>query len=107
MPTKNTGTPHVFGRPRPSATGKFQLHQKTKRDTHFRPLPNPTGHEPYQLDLKSILPARDYDTIVKKKKLTIHLNVDMGGIQYAVPHKLVAKGMEADFNARVDASENA
>jgi hypothetical protein len=30
----------------------------------------------------------------------------MGGIQYAVPQELVAKGMEDDFSATADASEN-
>ena len=40
-----------------------------------------------------------YQKIVDTKKLTFHLNGDMGGINYAVPQELVAKGMESDFNA--------
>ena len=97
---------HVFGRPRPSESGGFPLHIVPKRDTHFRPLPKPTGKEPFQLDLKSILPAADYQKIVQKKKLAFHLNGDMGGIEYAVPQELVARGMEADFRSGVDVSEN-
>ena len=37
--------------------------------------------------------------------MTFHLNGDMGGIQYAVPQELVAKGMERDFDPHADASE--
>ena len=97
---------HQFGRARPSSAGTFPLHITPQRDTHFRPLPKPTGKPPFQLDLKSILPAASYNAIVKKKKLTLHLNGDMGGINYAVPQTLVAKGMESDFNPKLDASEN-
>jgi hypothetical protein len=97
--------PHVFGRTRPSQTGTHPIHMQPVRDTHFRDLPPPTGHEPFHLDLKTILPADDYQTISKKKKLTFHFNGDMGGIMYAVPQELVAKGMEDDFNPAADASE--
>jgi len=98
--------PHVFGRARPSRGGEHPIHIKPERDTHYRDLPPPTGKAPFHLDLKEIIPDANYQTIVKKKKLTFHLNGDMGGIQYAVPQELVAKGMEADFNPDVDASEN-
>jgi hypothetical protein len=98
--------PHVFGRTRPSQTGTYPIHMQPARDTHFRDLPPPTGREPFHLDLKTILPADDYQAITKKKKLTFHFNGDMGGIMYAVPQELVAKGMEDDFNPAVDASEN-
>jgi hypothetical protein len=43
---------------------------------------------------------------VDRKKLTFHLNGDMGGIKFAVPQQLVAKGMEEDFDVSRDASEN-
>jgi Icc-related predicted phosphoesterase len=98
--------PHVFGRTRPSQSGKFPIHQKETRDTHFRPLPPATGQPPFRLELKDILPDADYKDILKKKKLTFHLNGDMGGIQYAVPQELVAKGMEADFDRAKSASSN-
>lgn len=97
---------HLFGRPRPSETGAFPLHITPKRDTHFRPLPKPTGKPPYQLDLKTILRPADYQKIVQKKRITFHLNGDMGGIQYAVPQELVARGMEGDFDNAPDASDN-
>lgn len=97
MPMRRESRGHVFGVPRPSETGKFPLHITPKRDTHFRPLPKPPGKDPYQLDLKAVLPQADYQKIVQKKKLAFHLNGDMGGIKYAVPQELVAKGMEEDF----------
>ena len=106
MPTAPKGDGHVFGRPRPSRQAKFTLHIKAVRDTHFRPFTPGPGKSPYQLDLKSILPAADYAKITSKKKLTFHLNGDMGGISYGVPQMLVAKGMEADFDQAHDASEN-
>lgn len=98
--------PHVFGRVRPSQGGQHPIHIQPERDTHFRPLPPPTGAEPFHLDLKDLLPDSTYETIVEKRKLTFHLNGDMGGIQYAVPQELVAKGMEQDFIQEKDASEN-
>jgi hypothetical protein len=97
---------HVFGRARPSEAGNYPIQITPKRDTHFRPLPKPTGKDPYQLDVKAILPTADYQKIVQKKRITFHLNGDMGGIKYAVPQELVAKGMEADFDSKADASDN-
>src|SRR5215472_14489537 len=97
---------HSFGRPRPGADGAFPLHLEADRNTSFRPLPPPTGKAPYRLDLKSIISPADYQTIVQKKKLTFHLNGDMGGIKYGVPQELVARGMEADISTTGDASEN-
>ncbi len=98
-------SPHVFGRFRPSHAGQHPIQVTPPRDTHFRELPPPTGKEPFRLDLKAILAADAYSKIAAKKKLTFHLNGDMGGIQYAVPQELVAKGMEADFDPQKDASE--
>jgi hypothetical protein len=98
--------PHVFGRARPSHVGQYPIHITPERDTHFRDLPPPTGSAPFHLDLRDIIPHQNYQTIFDKKKLTFHLNGDMGGIEFAVPQELVAKGMEADFNPQADASEN-
>ena len=92
---------HVFGRARPSASGQHPIHMQPERDTHFRPLPAPTGQPPFRLDLKSVIAAANYRDIVASKKLTFHLNGDMGGIMYAVPQELVAAGMEKDFDAKV------
>ena len=100
---------HVFGRERPSQTGNFPIHvsqPKEHRDQSFRKLPKPTGKAPFRLDLKAIIPPADYQTIVKKKKLTFHFNGDMGGIKQGMDQELVAKGMEDDFNSKADASEN-
>ncbi len=97
---------HVFGRPRPSRGGKIlQLHTAPQRDTHYRQFPEGPGAPPFQLDLRTIIPAADYDSIVRSKKLILHFNGDMGGIQYAVPQELVAKGMEADFRLGLDPRE--
>lgn len=83
----------------------MQLHTAPQRDTHYRQFSEGPGAPPYQLDLKEIIPAGDYDSIVRNKKLTLHFNGDMGGIQYAVPQELVAKGMEADFSSGRSGSE--
>lgn len=96
---------HVFGRTRPSQNGAHPLHLTPQRDTHFRDLPPATGQPPYRLNLKDVLSQADYEAIVKAKRLVFHLNGDMGGIQYAVPQELVAKGMEADFDPHAVASE--
>jgi hypothetical protein len=97
---------HVFGRMRPSQSGKYPIHVEPERDTKFRPLPPPTGASPFHLDLKTILPASDYQAIVSAKKLTFHLNGDMGGIKNGMDQQLVAKGMEQDFDPKAAASEN-
>jgi hypothetical protein len=106
MATKGSAG-HVFGRARPSASGKHPIHEAPEqRDTDFRTLPPPTGSPPYRLDLKSILPADKYQAIAKRRKLVFHLNGDMGGIMYAVPQELVAKGMEQDCDAKANAGDN-
>src|ERR1700739_2424045 len=97
---------HSFGRKRPGGGGSFSVHQETVRTPSFRPLPAPTGNAPYRLDLKSIISDADFQAIVKDRKLTFHLNGDMGGIKYGVPQELVASGMEADFDESKPASEN-
>jgi acid phosphatase type 7 len=97
---------HVFGRMRPSRGGQHPIHVRSERDVPFHPLPPPTGSEPFHLNLQAILPEVQYQTIVDRKKLTFHLNGDMGGIKFAVPQQLVAKGMEDDFDVSKDASEN-
>jgi hypothetical protein len=96
---------HTFSRTRPSQSGTFPIHTKAVRDTHFRDLPPATGKAPFHLDLKAVLDAATYQAIVKSKKLTFHFNGDMGGIGYAVPQELVAKGMEADFAPATKPSE--
>ena len=105
-PKTKPSTMHSFGRSRPGADGTFPLHRAPKRHTGFRPLPPPTGKAPYRLDLKSVINAADYQTILQNRKLTFHLNGDMGGIKYGVPQELVARGMEADIDHRAAASDN-
>ena len=109
MLKNRTGHGHVFGRQRPSDTGKHPIHvaqSQQHRDESFRPLPAPTGQAPFRLDLKSVLSKADYDAIVKAKKLTFHLNGDMGGIKHGLDQELVASGMEQDFTAGANASDN-
>ena len=106
MASKPRAGAHVFGRQRPSDGKTFPIHVQAKRDTKFRPLPKPTGAAPFQLDLKSIVPAKNYAAIVAGKRLTFHLNGDMGGVKTNEDQILVARGMEADFDPNKDASEN-
>ncbi len=87
---------HMFGRSRPSKSG-YAVHREPPRDTHFRELPKPTGKGPFRLDLKEIVSAADYAQIVKRDRLVFHLNGDMGGIKYAEPQEIVARGMETDL----------
>jgi hypothetical protein len=107
MTTVKGNAAHVFARKRPSASGHgaHPIHLKPVRDTHFRPLPQATGPAPFHLDLKDVIAPDRYQAIVADKKLTFHLNGDMGGILYAVPQELVAKGMEADFDPNAAFSE--
>jgi len=100
---------HQFGKLRPSGDGNFNTHVSVPqevRDTHFRPLPKPTGKAPYHLDLAAILPADVLTEIERAQKMTFHVNGDMGGISFAVPQELVAKGMEADFVDGAAPSDN-
>ena len=100
---------HQFGKIRPTGDGKFQVHVSTtqeKRDTHYRELPTPTGNAPFRLDLADVLPVESIDDINKSKKITFHINGDMGGIKFGVPQQLVAKGMEDDFVNGAKPSEN-
>ena len=99
---------HVFGRPRPSAK-KATLHTKPRdaRDTRYRPLPDPPpGPYPFQLDLASILPPESIKAITKAKKLTFHLDGDLGGIGQPAQQMLVATGLEDDFESGADPSDN-
>lgn len=89
---------HVFGMQRPSQTGKFPIHTQPPRDVAFRPLPPPTGSAPFRLDIKDVVSPNVYAEMLGSKRLVFHLNGDMGGIMYAVPQEIVAKGMEQDFN---------
>jgi acid phosphatase type 7 len=105
MAKKNSTQPHRFGRSRPSE-GKPALHKKPERNTQFRPLPDPTGTLPFQLDLASILSANAMKAITKARKLTFHLDGDLGGIGQPMQQMLVAQGLEADFRSDADPSEN-
>jgi hypothetical protein len=107
MSLQDSAKGHSFGRSRPGADGTFALHKAPVRNTSFRPLPPPTGATPFRLDLKSIISDADYQAILADRKLTFHLNGDMGGVNYGVPQELVASGMEGDFDATKPASENA
>lgn len=97
---------HTFGRTRPSNSGAYPIHVQPERDTEFRPLPSPTGAAPFHLDLATIIPSSDFQAIAAAKKLTFHLNGDMGGIKFGMSQQLVAKGMEQDFDAKAAASDN-
>jgi hypothetical protein len=56
--------------------------------------------------LKDIIAPDDYAAITRDGIFTFHLNGDMGGIMYAVPQELVAKGMEQDFGPQAPADAN-
>jgi hypothetical protein len=105
MASKSNASAHVFGRQRPSGGAKATIHTKPQRDTHFRPLPQAPGKDPYQLELSSIIPPDAITAITKTKKLTFHLNGDLGGIGQPAQQTLVASGMEADFPAGAGASD--
>ncbi|MBY0366174.1 MAG: metallophosphoesterase [Roseateles sp.] len=102
---------HRYGVPRPSADGQFNSHVRTPqevRDTHFRPLPPPLcgNKAPFQMDLASIIPAADIKAITAAKKITFHVNGDVGGIANPDPQLRVAEGMEADFVSGAKAPDN-
>ena len=101
---------HVFGRARPSQS-KPVLHKTPPRNTSFRVLPDPKTFEPprkppFQLDLASVVSAKTIQAITAAKKLTFHLNGDLGGIGQETQQTLVAAGMEADIRETADPSDN-
>ena len=110
---EKSASKHVFGRARPSVA-KPTLHTTAKRDTRYRDLPDPSDTAlfdiprtpPFQLDLASVLPTDTMAAITKARKLTFHLNGDMGGIGQSAQQVLVASGMEADFKAGAPAQNN-
>jgi hypothetical protein len=88
---------HVFAQQRPSHGGDYTLHGQQIRVVTFRDLPAPTGPPPYRLDLKDVLAPAAYRKIVRTKRMSFHLNGDIGGIGNSTPQQLVAAGMEADL----------
>lgn len=102
---------HVFGRRRPILRGHFPVTLDPggeQRDERFRPLPppEPWRQPPYRLALETVLDSPEMAAIAANRRLTFHLNGDMGGIKDAVPQELVAKGMEKSFDPQADGSVN-
>src|SRR5262249_19533517 len=102
---------HTFGRRRPILQGHFPVTLDVgaeHRDVRFRSLPklDRWRKPPFRLALDHVLGAEEMAAIKDKKRLTFHLNGDMGGIKNAVPQELVAKGMEKSFDPEADASVN-
>jgi hypothetical protein len=102
---------HVFGRRRPILQGHFPVTIDAgaeQRDQRYRdpPDPEPWRRPPYRLALEDVLEAEEMEAIRAERRLTFHLNGDMGGIKDAVPQELVAKGMEKSFDPAADASVN-
>ncbi len=99
---------HIFGRKRPllEQPGVHPVSIEPKRDTEFRPLPDPTGASPFHLPLDSVLAPDDYAAIVASGQLMFHFNGDMGGIKDAMPQALVAKGMEKSFDPSRGVGQN-
>lgn len=102
---------HTFGRVRPILRGHFPVALDAgaqHRDTRYRDLPVPEAWRtpPYRLALADVLGHEEIAAIEQNKRLTFHLNGDMGGIKDAVPQELVAKGMEKSFDPDADASAN-
>jgi hypothetical protein len=63
----------------------------------FRPLPAPTGNQPYHLDLAALLPADQLDEITRAGRLVFHMVGDTGGVKTPVPQMNVARRMIQDF----------
>ena len=64
----------------------------------FQPLPLPTGHSPYHLDISTIISATAYSNINLSKKMFFHLTADVGGIENPQDQILVADHMEMQFD---------
>lgn len=100
---------HQYGKSRPSGDGQYNIHvltSKHTRDTHYRPLPKPTGAPPFELDVADIVDPDTLSDITNAKKITFHVNGDMGGVKFAVPQMLVAQGMEDDFKHSATPADN-
>lgn len=88
---------HAFGRPRVNQKSLGFTGAASTPGNAFQPLPKPTGKPPFRLDLKDVLPSGQYAAIVRTQRLAFHVAGDLGGINFAVPQQLVAKGLEEDF----------
>jgi acid phosphatase type 7 len=65
----------------------------------FQPLPQPTGHAPYHLQLDAVLSRREIQAIIDAGSITFHCLGDTGGVKDPAPQQLVANGL-ANTTAR-------
>jgi hypothetical protein len=82
----------TFHSPKPSKENQFVA--KGYDNSPFRPLPAPTGAEPFRLDITKVinqLPSND--------KMVFHVVGDTGGIKIPTDQQLVGNKMEEQFNA--------
>jgi acid phosphatase type 7 len=68
----------------------------------FATLPDPTGKDPYELDLKDVVSEDTFKNITGAGKLVFHLTGDVGGAYHPEPQQLVAEAMEKDFKEKED-----
>lgn len=64
----------------------------------FQPLPSPTGKAPFHLDIKNIISAANFNTIVQNKRMSFHTMGDVGGVKNPADQVLVADHMEMQFD---------
>lgn len=86
-----------FGASSPSQFTVKKLHG-THPNQVFRPLPSPTGREPFHLSLESVLPPERMAKIASAKKLVFHTTGDTGGVQNGTPQRIVAMHMVEDLH---------
>ena len=69
----------------------------------FRPLPAPTGKDPYQLDIvkDGVLTPDQANAITAANRMVFHMVGDSGGVKTPVPQQNVARRMVQDFGADV------
>ena len=90
--------PHVFGRPRRSASEQLAGGAAAPPPPQvFQPLPAPTGPAPFRLDLAQVIGVDAANAISQAGTLVFHAVGDSGGVNSPQPQQIVADWMDNDL----------
>jgi 3',5'-cyclic AMP phosphodiesterase CpdA len=96
-PEQDHGPPRRFAAVAPTAPVAVQVRHGARQNQQFEPLPKPTGHYPYRLELADVIGAAAVEAIDAGGQLTFHVAGDTGGVKQPVPQQIVALHMENDL----------
>jgi acid phosphatase type 7 len=89
-------SPRSFDRPRPSASEQLSGLAARPPAQVEQPLPQPTGGEPYRLDLAAVIGEATVGAITAAGAISFHTVGDTGGIKSPEYQEIVAQRMEQD-----------